>query len=144
MGPIAQIVHRESFSAAHRLHSRLLGAQENRETYGPCENIHGHNYVLEVVVEGPVDPRTGMVLNLNTLMRVVREEIIDQVDHRFLNEDVPFLRDLPVITAETLAVAFWERLVPHQESWGAARLRRVRLAESDVNLVDYYGAGAGA
>ena len=141
MGPIAEIVHREPFSAAHRLRSSLLGPQENRETYGPCENIHGHNYVLEVVVRGPVDPRTGMVLNLNTLMRVVREEIIDQVDHRFLNEDVPFLRDLPVITAETLAVAFWERLARHQESWGAARLWRVRLAESDVNLVDYYGAG---
>ena len=138
-GPLVEVLHREEFSAAHRLHSSALDARQNRETFGPCEHVHGHNYVLEVAVRGPVDPRTGMVLNLNTLMQVVREEVIDHVDHKFLNEDVPFLRDLPVITAENLAIAFWQRIAAHEPEWGAARLHRVRLMESDANVVDYYG-----
>lgn len=137
--PIVEIIHREEFSAAHRLHSAALGEQENRETFGPCESIHGHNYVLEVTVRGPVDPRTGMVLNLNTLMSLMRSEIVDQVDHRFLNEDVPFLQDLPVITSEALAVTFWNRLAEHEAGWGGARLHRVRVMESAANFVDYYG-----
>lgn len=139
MSPIAEIIHREEFSAAHRLHSKALTADENQAEFGPCESIHGHNYVLEVVVRGPVDARTGMVLNLNTLMRVVREEVIDQVDHRFLNEDVPFLRDLPVVTAENLAIAFWHRIAAHEAGWGGARLARIRLLESDANQVEYRG-----
>lgn len=140
--PVVEIVHREEFSAAHRLHSRALGERENRETFGPCERVHGHNYVLEVAVRGPVDPRTGMVLDLNTLMSLVRREIVDQVDHRFLNEDVAFLRDLPVITSEALAVAFWNRLAEHEPDWGGARLHRVRVMESEANFVDYYGPRA--
>lgn len=139
MSPIAEIIHREEFSAAHRLHSTSLTPEENQGEFGPCQSIHGHNYVLEVVVRGPVDPRTGMVLNLNTLMRVVREEVVDQVDHRFLNEDVPFLRDLPVVTAENLAIAFWNRIAAHEANWGGAKLARVRLLESDANQVEYRG-----
>ena len=139
MSPIAEIIHREEFSAAHRLHSKALDEAENNAEFGPCGSIHGHNYVLEVVVRGPVDPRTGMVLNLNTLMKVIREEIIDQVDHRFLSEDVPFLSDLPVVTAENLAIAFWNRIVAHEPGWGGAKLSRIRLLESDANQVEYRG-----
>lgn len=139
MSPTAEIVHRVEFSAAHRLHSTALDEQENREAFGPCEHVHGHNYVLEVAVRGPVDPRTGMVFDLNRLMQVIRSEIVDHVDHRFLNEDVPFLRDLPVVTAENLAIAFWNRLAAHEPDWGGARLHRVRVMESDANRVDYYG-----
>ena len=136
---VADIVHREEFSAAHRLRSGQLSDAENRETYGSCENVHGHNYVLEVTVRGEVDPVTGMVMNLVDLQRVMRREIVDQVDHRFLNEDVPFLRDLRVITSENLAIAFWERLRPHEADWGGARLQRVRVMESPTNFVDYHG-----
>lgn len=142
MAALVEIIHREEFSAAHRLHSDSLSEAENCSTFGPCGNVHGHNYLLEIAVRGPVDERTGMVLNLVTLMQVIRSEIIERVDHRFLNEDVDFLRDLPVITAETLAVAFWRRLAPHQRDWGDARLHRIRLAESDANQVEYYGEEA--
>ena len=141
--PQVDIVHREEFAAAHRLHARELDDTENRETYGACQNIHGHNYVLEVTVRGEVDPRTGMVMNLVDLQGAMREDIIDQVDHRFLNEDVPFLRDLPVITTENLALAFWERLARREPEWGGACLWRVRVLESASNFVDYYGPSPG-
>ena len=137
------IVHREEFSAAHRLHSEALSPGENRETFGACAHVHGHNYVVEVTVRGEIDPRTGMVMNLVDLQRAMREEIVEQVDHRFLNEQVPFLRDLPVVTAEALAIAFWRRLEPRQAEWNGARLRRVRVMESGANFADYYGEDAG-
>lgn len=137
---VVEIVHRQEFSAAHRLEAKALADEENEDTYGPCRNVHGHNYVLEVAVRGEPDARTGMVMNLVDLQRAMREEIVDQVDHRFLNEDVPFLADLPVITTENLAIAFWERLARREPEWGGARLHRVRLMESESNLVDYFGA----
>lgn len=140
--PQVDIVHCEEFAAAHRLHSRALGEEENRGTYGLCQNVHGHNYVLEVTVRGEVDPRTGMVMNLVDLQRAMCEDIIDRVDHRFLNEDVTFLQELPVITTENLAIAFWDQLAMREPDWGGARLHRVRLMESSSNFVDYHGPSA--
>ena len=137
--PKVDIVHREEFAAAHRLDARDLTEQQNKDTYGPCTYVHGHNYVIEVTVRGEVDPRTGMVMNLVDLQSAMREDIVEQVDHRFLNEDVEFLRDLPVITTENLAIAFWERLAQREPEWGGARLQRVRVLESASNFVDYYG-----
>lgn len=136
---VVDIVHREEFSAAHRLGSTALSPAENSGIYGHCENIHGHNYVVEVTVRGEVNPATGMVMNLVDLQTAMCELIVDQVDHRFLNEDVPFLRDLPVITAEALAIAFWECLASRQAGWGGAALHRVRVMESRSNFADYYG-----
>ncbi len=138
---VCDIVHREEFAAAHRLRASGLSDQENRDTFGPCYELHGHNYVLEVTVRGEVDPRTGMVMNLADLERAMREDVIDHVDHRCLNEDVPFLSHLDVTTAENLAVTFWERLAEREPEWGRARLHRVRVVESASNFVDYYGPG---
>ena len=134
------ITHREEFAAAHRLVSPHLSEAENRSLYGPCFSLHGHNYGLEVSVAGTLDLRTGMVMDLNRLMEVVRKEIVSTVDHRYLNEDVPYLRGR-IPTAEVLAVAFWERLFPH---FGASsvRLARVRVMESCSNWAEFTGAGA--
>lgn len=140
--PIVEIIHREEFAAAHQLRSGSLSEKENQETYGPCYRLHGHNYILEVTVRGPVNPQTGMVINLDTLRSIMLTEIIEQVDHRSLDEDVPFLKDLPVSTAENLAIAFWNRIATHEHSWGQARLRRVRVMESEANFVDYFGPEA--
>ena len=136
--PNLDIIHCTEFSAAHRLFHRNLSDTENEQLFGPCDHVHGHNYRLEVTVRGPIDPRTGMVINLNDLARVIREEIFDRVDHRFLNEDVPFLADLEVVTAESLVVAFWN-VLECQEIYGEARLYRLRLLESRDNQVEYYG-----
>jgi len=111
--PHVEITRREEFSAAHRLHNPELSEEENRRLYGICNNPngHGHNYAVEVTVRGPIAASTGMVMDLNRLMILLREELISQVDHRHLNHDVPFLEGV-IPTAENVAVAFWNVLEP--------------------------------
>ncbi len=134
--PTVVITHCEEFAAAHQLRSSALSDEQNRALYGPCYNLHGHNYRLEVRVRGPLNADTGMVMNLTDLMRIMQEEIVAKVDHLNLNEDVDFLKG-KVPTAEVLAVAFWERIEPHLEA--PCRLDRVRVVESRDNFVDYHG-----
>ena len=136
-----EITRREEFSAAHRLHNPELGAEENARLYGPCYNDHGHNYAVEVTVRGAVPRKTGMVLDLNRLMEILREEIVSQVDHKHLNRDVPWLSGV-IPTAENVAVAFWKRLEPRLRGFEGCRLHRVRVCESRNNYVDYYGPTA--
>jgi 6-pyruvoyltetrahydropterin/6-carboxytetrahydropterin synthase len=139
--PYVEITRREEFSASHRLHNPALGEEENRRLYGPCNNPngHGHNYAVEVTVRGPVPAPTGMVIDLNRLMVIVREELIAEVDHKHLNHDVAFLEDV-IPTAENVAVAFWGRLEPRLKGFAGCRLHRVRVYESRNNFVDYLGA----
>lgn len=138
--PCLDITRREEFSAAHRLHNPALSEEENRRLYGICNNKngHGHNYALEVTVRGSVPEGTGMVMDLNRLMVILREEVIDAVDHKHLNLDVPFLTGI-IPTAENVAVALWKRLEPRIQAFEGARLQRVRLYESRNNFVDYQG-----
>lgn len=136
--PIVEIVHREEFAAAHRLASPHLSDEQNRALYGPCYTLHGHNYALEVAVRGPVAAETGMVMDLNRLSVLMRERVVDVVDHKYLNTDVSFLEGV-IPTAENLAVRFWDRLEPHFEGFEPCRLHRIRVCESRTNFVDYYG-----
>ena len=136
--PTVEITHREAFAAAHQLASPELSEAENRELYGPCATLHGHNYEVEVSVRGRVAPSTGMVMDLNRLMQLMRTELLEAVDHKNLNTDVPFLEGV-VPTAENLAVAFWGRLAPRLESTSGCRLYRIRVLESRWNRADYYG-----
>jgi 6-pyruvoyltetrahydropterin/6-carboxytetrahydropterin synthase len=136
-----EITHVQEFSAAHRLTSAHLSDAENRELYGPCFNDHGHNYVVEVTVRGEVDPRTGMVMDLNRLSRLIVGELIERVDHKHLNHDVAFLAGV-IPTAENVAVAFWQQIEPKLRANPGCRLHRIRLRESLRNLVDYYGPTA--
>jgi 6-pyruvoyltetrahydropterin/6-carboxytetrahydropterin synthase len=135
--PFVEITRREEFSAAHRLHDPRLSDEENRRLYGPCNTDHGHNYAVEVTVRGPV-PRSGMVVDLNVLMSILREEVVSAVDHKHLNRDVPFLSGV-IPTAENVAVAFWRRIEPRLAAFEGARLCRVRVYESRDNFVDYLG-----
>ena len=126
-----------TFSAAHRLHNPNRDADWNRRTYDKCDNPrgHGHNYTLEVSVRGRIDPETGMVIDLKRLKDIMRERVIDRVDHTNLNEDVDFLRDV-IPTAENLARCFWQQLaaaIPHGE------LYEVMLQETERNSVRYRG-----
>jgi len=137
---IVEITRTEEFSASHRLHEPALGDDENRELYGVCNNPngHGHNYLLEVTVRGEVAPDTGMVMNLTDLMGILRERILPRIDHKHLNLDVDFLREVNP-TAENLAVALWDQIEPEIERFEGCRLHRIRLHESRSNRVDYYG-----
>jgi len=136
--PIVTVTRRLRFNAAHRLHNPALSDAENAQLFGKCNNPnwHGHNYVLEVSVEGPIDERTGYVIDLSILKSVVQREVIDRVDHRNLNVDVDFMRGVNP-TAENIVVACWRVLERHV---APGRLRRLRLWETENNYVEYDGA----
>lgn len=135
-GPVVYLTRRETFSAAHRLWADDLSEQENRDLFGPCayDHGHGHNYVLEVTLRGPIDPKTGILINLKEIRDVVHELIVGDVDHRHLNHDAPLTRGINP-TAENLVVLFWNVLHKHF----AEILYEVRLRETEKNWVTYYG-----
>ena len=136
---IVEITRAEEFSASHRLHDPRLSDEENRALYGLCnnENGHGHNYVLEVTVRGPVQ-ESGMVMNLTDLMRLLQEDLLPEIDHKHLNHDVPFLEGI-IPTAENIALALWLRLEPGIEAFPGCRLTALRLRESRDNWVEVRG-----
>jgi 6-pyruvoyltetrahydropterin/6-carboxytetrahydropterin synthase len=135
--PKVTITRRMSFAAAHRVHNPHLSDAENERLFGKCNNPnwHGHNYTLEVSVEGEVDPTTGYVMDLGLLRDLVRREVVDRMDHANLNLDVDFMRGV-IPTAENIAVAVWRILEP---ALRPARLKRIRLRESENNWVEYEG-----
>ena len=126
------------FAASHRLHSPHLSDEENRALFGKCNYTHGHghNYILEVTVAGPVDPRSGRVLDPDALDAVVNREVVDRYDHRHLNYDIPeFAGQNP--SAEVITRVAWQRLQDHIPA--PARLYRVLLRETARNIFEYYG-----
>lgn len=128
------------FSASHLYHNPALSPEENRRIFGKCANPHGHghNYTLEVTVEGQPDPVTGMVLDLKELKQILEREIMERMDHRFLNYEVAELgKQIP--TCENLARLIWTLLEPKIPS---GRLHRVRLYESADLFADCYRNGA--
>jgi 6-pyruvoyltetrahydropterin/6-carboxytetrahydropterin synthase len=131
------ITRKLEFCASHRLFNPEYSDEKNAEVFGLCNNPngHGHNYVMEVTVRGDVHPETGMVLDLKALKKLVNEEIILKVDHKNLNVDVPFLKDV-IPTAENLAIHFWEVLESKLES---GQLYEIKLYESERNFVIYRG-----
>jgi 6-pyruvoyltetrahydropterin/6-carboxytetrahydropterin synthase len=131
----ARIVRREHFSAAHVLGRPEWSEARNREVFGPCANPlgHGHNYLLEVEVAGPIQPETGMVMNLRDLKQVLEREVLSKVDHRHLNQEVDFLHGINP-TTENLARAIWEVLRGHLP---AGCEHRVRIFETERNSVEY-------
>lgn len=134
------LTRRVGFCASHRLFNPHLSDMENEAIYGRCSNPngHGHNYTLEVTVCGTPDPRTGMVIDLKELKRIIVEEIVERVDHKHLNLDVDFLRGV-IPTSENLVIAFWQLLEKRLK--GNCRLHEIRLWETANNIVSYRGEG---
>jgi 6-pyruvoyltetrahydropterin/6-carboxytetrahydropterin synthase len=132
--PGAEVTTVHEFSAAHRLHSPELSPAENRALFGACAREHGHTYRLEVTVRGPIDPHTGMVIDLVRLRRLVETRIVAVLDHRHLDRDVPFLAGR-ISTLENLCQAIWQRLAPHFAAAGGVRLAAVTLAEGSAARV---------
>ena len=135
------ITRRAEFSASHVCAQSSLTPEQNRELYGLAANPkgHGHNYVLEVTLEGDPDPVTGMIFDLKTLKEVIQKNVVEPMDHRFLNYEVPPF-DKIVPTAENVAAEIWKRLEP-QLKGERARLKNVRLFETEDLYVDFAGAG---
>jgi|SRR5215469_10357289 len=133
---IAYFGRRYMMSASHRLHTDALSAEENRTAYGKCNNPHGHghNYVVEVVARGPVNPGTGMVIDLAMMDDVVRTRVLDRFDHANLNLDPIFTGQVP--TTENLCKAVYKLL---ETSLTPAELEHVRVEETENNFFEYCG-----
>jgi 6-pyruvoyltetrahydropterin/6-carboxytetrahydropterin synthase len=136
--PIVRVTRRLHFSAAHRLSRSDWTDERNRETFGLCSNPnwHGHNYEIDVTVEGPIDAETGYVLDLKALRDMVEARVIGDLDHRNLNLDVSWLEGVNP-TTENLVVAIWDRLAGGMP--GTIRLVRLVLYETPRNYVEYTG-----
>jgi len=132
------VTRKSRFCASHRLHNPSWDEARNRAVFGKCNNPngHGHNYEIEVTVAGTPPGDTGMVIDLKRLSEIIEAELVDKVDHKHLNHDVPFMQGI-IPTAENMAIVFWKVLEPHIRE---GRLFSIRLFESENNFVEYRGA----
>jgi len=139
------LTRKAEFSASHVCANPAWSDARNHAVYGPNANPngHGHNYVVEVSIEGEPDQVTGMVFDLRELKEILNREVIEPMDHRFLNREVPpFDRIVP--TTENIAVEIWNRLAPSIDrvvGHNNVRLKNVRLYETGDLYVDYGGGG---
>ncbi len=131
------LTRKAEFSASHYYHNPEFTQEENQRIFGKCNNPHGHghNYTLEVTVKGQVDGRSGFVVDLKELKDIMNREVIDALDHRFLNKEVPEFADA-IPTTENLAISIWDRL---KSKLKLAELHRIRVYETPDLFVDYYG-----
>lgn len=133
------ITRREHFNAAHKLWREEWSEEQNYNVFGKCsnKNWHGHNYTIFVTVKGVPSAETGFVIDLKDLSRIIRQEVIEPLDHKNLNLDVPFLEGIMAST-ENIAICIWEQIEEKITAAGG-QLCRIRLEETENNFVDYYG-----
>jgi 6-pyruvoyltetrahydropterin/6-carboxytetrahydropterin synthase len=128
----------EHFNAAHKLYNPAWSYERNEEVFGKCanENWHGHNYELLVTVKGKPNADTGFVFDVKRLSTIIRDHIIEKIDHRNLNVDVDFMKD-KMCSTENLAIAIWQQLVPHLPE--GIILHCIKLYETPRIYVEYFG-----
>ena len=131
------VTRREVFSASHRLHNESLSDEENKELFDKCNNPsgHGHNYVLEVTVVGEPDSKTGYVIDLKDLKKIIKERISAKMDHKHLNNDVDFMKGINP-TAENIAIAIWRQL---ENEIHNGKLHSVKIYETENNYAEFKG-----
>ncbi len=134
---LVYVTRREVFSASHRLYNKKWTEERNVEIFGKCSNVygHGHNYVLEVTVAGTVDPDTGYVIDTKELKKIIRENVVDKMDHKNLNMDVDFMTDV-IPTAENIAIKVWEQL---EDKITNGKLYSVKIYETENNYFEFKG-----
>lgn len=130
------ITRREHFSSSHKLDNPVLSKEKNEEIFGKCNNFHGHNYYIEVTLAGIPDAESNYVMDLKILKKIIHVEIIEKVDHKYLNE-VDMFKDL-IPTTENMVVKFWELLV-NKVKRKNVRLYSIKLFETEKNFVEYKG-----
>ncbi|MCP5063020.1 MAG: 6-carboxytetrahydropterin synthase [Ignavibacteriae bacterium] len=131
------VTRRQVFSASHKLHNDKLSEEENQEIFGKCNNPygHGHNYTLEVVVAGEIDPKTGYVIDLKELKQIIIKNVIAKVDHKHFNYEVDFMQGI-IPTSENITIGIWEQLVDKIPS---GKLYSIKLYETENNFIEYKG-----
>lgn len=138
MKPI-YITRRETFNAAHKLWKEEWSEEKNFEVFGKCsnQNWHGHNFQLFVTVKGIPNAETGFVINLKTLSKILKEKVIEEIDHKNLNLDVAFLKGI-IASTENIAIAIWDLIEEDIRNCGG-ELAKIKIIETENNFVDYYG-----
>ena len=133
------LTRRERFSAAHRLFQPGLSEEENQRLYGACSNPnwHGHNYVLFVTIKGDVDPALGYVVDLKKISSLLKDKVIEKLDHKNINTEVEFMKDT-IASTENLAIGIWKQIEGEIRDLGVA-LHCVKVEETENNSVEYYG-----
>jgi 6-pyruvoyltetrahydropterin/6-carboxytetrahydropterin synthase len=133
------VTRREYFNAAHKISNPAWDDAKNKEVFGGCANPnwHGHNYTLYVTVKGEISKDTGFVVDLKKLSNIIREHIIEKVDHKNFNLDVPFLKDI-LPSTENIVKVFWQQLEKPLSDM-TCKLHSVRLHETENNYVEYFG-----
>lgn len=133
------VTRREYFNAAHKVYNPAWDDAKNQEVFGGCANPnwHGHNYVLYVTVKGTISQETGFVIDLKKLSQLIRTHIIEKVDHKNFNLDVPFLKDV-LPSTENVTIAFWKVLEKPLSDLGC-KLHCIKLQETENNYVEYFG-----
>ena len=132
------ITRKENFNAAHNLWNNKWSDEKNREVFGACANLHGHNFELEVTVKGEIDEDTGFVIDLKVLGNIIQQEIIEKIDHKYLNRDVDFMAG-KMTSTENFAIEIWKILQPKIEGVSSAKLHSIKLQETAKNSVEYFG-----
>lgn len=133
------ITRRETFNAAHKLYREDWSVEKNEEVFGRCSNHnwHGHNFTIFVTVKGIPNPDTGFVMNLKDLSDIIKAEVIEPLDHKNLNLDVPFLKGM-LASTENVVIQVWERIkLPIEKAGG--ELVKIKLVETENNYVEYFG-----
>ncbi len=136
--PTFYLTRREHFNAAHKLYNPQWSREKNDEVFGKCanENWHGHNFELFVTVKGPTDPETGFIVDAKLLSRIIKEFVVDVLDHRNLNLDVPFMEG-KICSIENLVFEIWGQLAPEMPA--GVTLHCIRLVETPRIYVEYFG-----
>ena len=130
------ITRKEHFSSSHKLDNPEISREQNVEIYGKCNNLHGHNYYIEVTLAGTIESESNYVMDLKILKLIIHDEILSKVDHKFLNETEMFKNVIP--TMENMVMKFWEVLEPKVKR-DNVRLYSIRLFETEKNYVEYRG-----
>lgn len=137
--PTFYLTRREHFNAAHKLYNPKWSREKNDAVFGKCanENWHGHNFELLVTVKGSPDPETGFIVDAKLLSRIIKDFVVDVLDHRNLNLDIPFMKD-KICSIENLVFEIWGQLEPEMPA--GVSLHCIRLVETPRIYVEYYGA----
>lgn len=133
------ITRKEAFNAAHKLHREDWSDEKNWEVFGKCSNRnwHGHNFTIFVTVKGIPNEETGFVINLKDLSRIIKDQVVEPLDHKNLNVDVPFLKGV-LPSTENIVIQVWELIVkPIVDAGG--QLVKIKLEETENNYVEYFG-----
>jgi len=137
--PIVYLTRRERFSSAHRIYNPEWTDEKNYEVYGKCSNPkwHGHNYDLFVTVKGNMNQENGYLVDISLLSKIIRETVIDKLDHKNINLETDFMVD-KIVSTENLAVEIWKLLTPYVEKLNI-KLHCIRIEETENNIIEYYG-----